>query len=149
MSALNIALDDARVIFVCVGNSCRSQMAQGFYNHLASQRGLELKADSAGTQPEGEVSSGAIEVMAERGIDIARHTSDRVDPQQLLDYDYVIAMGCDDRDVCPATFQGEARDWGIRDPKGESLDVFRTVRDEIENRVRRLLDEIATARPSP
>ena len=143
MSAPNAALDDARVIFVCVGNSCRSQMAQGLFNRLASERGLELNADSAGTQPEGYVSQGAIEVMAERGIDISHHTSDRVDPQALVDYDYVITMGCDDRGLCPATFAGEARDWAIRDPLGHPLDVFRGVRDEIEGRVRELIEELS------
>jgi len=138
---------DGGVIFVCVGNSCRSQMAQGFFNHLARARGLALTADSAGTQPEGHVSPEAIEVMAEHGIDISHHTSDRVDPEALVDCDCVVTMGCDDRDVCPATFRGVARDWGIRDPKGHSIEVFREVRDEIEGYVRDLLDEM-TARSS-
>lgn len=137
------APSSVRVIFVCVGNSCRSQMAQGVFNHLARGRGLELTAGSAGTQPEGHVSPEAIEVMAERGIDISHHTSDRVDPQALVDYDYVITMGCNDRDVCPATFRGDARDWGIRDPKGYSIDVFREVRDDVEGRVRELLQELS------
>lgn len=140
------ALSDVRVIFVCVGNSCRSQMAQGFFNHWAREQGLVRSADSAGTRPEGDVSQGAIDVMAERGINVSHHSSDRVDPQRLSDYDYVITMGCDDRDVCPATFTGDARDWGIRDPKGEPLDVFREVRDEIEGRVRLLVDELVQRR---
>ena len=139
---------NGRVIFVCVGNSCRSQMAQGLFNQLARERGLELEADSAGTQPEGYVSQGAIEVMAERGVDISHHTSDRVDPQALVDYDCVITMGCDDRDVCPAIFRGDTRDWAIRDPLGHPLDVFREVRDEIEGRVRELIEELGTSQGS-
>lgn len=131
-----------RVIFVCVGNSCRSQMAQGFFNHWASAYGLEVEAESAGTQPEGHVSPEAIDVMSERGIDISHHTSDRVEPHQLENYDYVITMGCDDRNVCPSTFRGDARDWEIRDPKGRSIEVFRDVRDETEQRVRELLTEL-------
>jgi len=133
------AMSAIRVIFVCVGNSCRSQMAQGLFNHLASAYGVDGRADSAGTRPEGHVSPEAIEVMAERGIDIAHHTSDRVDPQKLMDYQYVISMGCADRDVCPAAFPGDARDWGVRDPKGHAIETFREVRDEIEQRVRELL----------
>ncbi|MFB6285302.1 MAG: low molecular weight phosphatase family protein [Candidatus Bipolaricaulia bacterium] len=136
------APEDARVIFVCVGNSCRSQMAQGLFNHLAKERDLARTAHSAGTQPEGQVSPEAIDVMSERGIDISHHTPDRVEPHQLANYDYVITMGCDDRNVCPSTFRGDARDWEIRDPKGQSIDVFRTVRDEIEHRVRELLAEL-------
>ncbi len=134
---------NGRVIFVCVGNSCRSQMAQGFFNHLASEHGLDVTAESAGTRPEGHVSPEAIEVMAERGIDIAHQTSDRVEPQELVNVDHVITMGCDDRDVCPATFRGDARDWAIRDPKGHPTGVFREVRDEIEGRVRRMLAELS------
>jgi len=117
-------------------------MAQGFFNHLAEERDLAETALSAGTQPEGQVSPEAIDVMSERGIDISHHTSDRVEPYQLATYDVVITMGCDDRNVCPSTFRGDARDWEIRDPKGQSIDVFRDVRDEIEHRVRELLAEL-------
>ncbi len=131
-----------RVIFVCVGNSCRSQMAQGFLNHLASEHGLHVTVESAGTQPEGLVSPEAIDVMSEQGIDISHHSSDRVEPHHLKNYDYVITMGCDDQNVCPSTFRGDARDWEIRDPKGQPIDTFRDVRDDIEHRVRELLAEL-------
>lgn len=131
-----------RVIFVCVGNSCRSQMAEGFFNHLARERGVDLRAESAGTSPEGFVSPEAIDVMAEPAIDISHQTSKGVVPAELLDYDVVITLGCSDRDVCPATFRGDGRDWDIEDPLGESRDVFRRVRDEIKGRVQALLDEL-------
>lgn len=131
-----------RVIFVCVGNSCRSQMAEGFLNYYAKERGLNAKAESAGTQPAGYVHPDAIRVMREKGIDISHQHSKGITPEQLKDFDYVITMGCSAKNICPATFHGEARDWGIEDPIGQPLEVYRRVRDEIERKVLGLLKEI-------
>ncbi len=130
-----------RVIFVCVGNSCRSQMAEGFFNHQARERGLTIRAASAGTRPAGYVHPKAITVMAEKGIDISGHRSKGITPQELLDYDYVITMGCSDKNICPTTFRGDARDWGIEDPFDQPLEIYRRVRDEIEQKVLALLTE--------
>jgi len=131
-----------KLIFVCVGNSCRSQMAEGFFNHYARERQLELSAESAGTKPAGYVHPRAIAVMAEKGIDISKHRSKGITPQQLLDYDIVITMGCSDKNVCPATFRGDSRDWGIEDPFDQPLEVYRRVRDQIEAKVIALLVEL-------
>lgn len=134
----------ARVIFVCVGNSCRSQMAEGFFHHYARERGLGVRAESAGTKPEGYVHPNAITVMAEKGIDISGHRSKGITPQQLLDYDYVITMGCSDKNICPAGFRGDARDWRIEDPFDQALEIYRRVRDEIAQRVLALLSEFSS-----
>ena len=131
-----------RVIFVCVGNSCRSPMAEGFVRHYAQKMGLHLEVSSAGTRPEGTVNPRAVEAMREVGIDISQHRPRRISPEELLEYDYVITMGCADRGICPASFPGISRDWGIEDPFGKPMDVYRRVRDEIREQVLALLEEI-------
>lgn len=132
-----------KIIFICVGNSCRSQMAEGFARHYAQQMGLDIEIRSAGTQPAGYVHADAITVMREKGIDISRQYSKGFDPQELKDYDYVIAMGCLDSDLCPAGFRGVSEDWGIPDPIGRGLEFYRRVRDMIEEKVLKLLELIA------
>lgn len=127
---------------MCVGNSCRSQMAQGFFNHHARQRGLTLAAESAGTRPAGYVHPTAMEVMREKGIDISHHTSKGITSEKWLGYDYVITMGCSDKDACPANFKGVTRDWGIEDPFDQPLDAYRRARDLIEQKVLALLEEV-------
>ncbi|MFQ5794849.1 MAG: arsenate reductase ArsC [Candidatus Bipolaricaulia bacterium] len=128
-----------KLMFICVGNSCRSQMAEGFARHHAGDR---IEVASGGTAPAGYVSPNAVAVMREVGIDISSHRSTGIDSEALLEYDYVITMGCSDRDVCPADFTGVSRDWGIRDPVSRPIEVFRHVRDEIEMKVMALLEEI-------
>ncbi len=129
-----------KIIFVCVGNSCRSQMAEGFARHYARQRNLNVEIHSAGTHPAGYVHSDAIEVMREKGIDISGQFSKSVAAFDLREFDYVIAMGCLEYDICPANFQGVSEDWGIPDPIGRGLEFYREVRDMIEAKVLRLLD---------
>lgn len=122
-----------RVLFVCVGNSCRSQMAEAFARH----HGLE--AASSGTEPASAVSSRAIEVMAEKGIDMAPEAGYHpkvLDWQGLQGFDRTITMGCGVAESCPTLRTDE--DWGLDDPVGQPLDVFRAVRDDIERRVLQL-----------
>lgn len=132
-----------KIIFVCVGNSCRSQMAEGFAKHYARERNLDIEIHSAGTHPAGYVHQDAIAVMRERGIDISRQSSKGVASFDLRDFDYVIAMGCLESDMCPANFQGVSEDWGIPDPIGRGLEFYRRVRDMIEERVLDLLARIS------
>lgn len=131
-----------KIIFVCVGNSCRSQMAEGFARHYAQQRGLEVEIHSAGTHPAGYVHIDAIAVMHEKSIDISTQYSKGVDPEKLSDFGYVIVMGCLDYNICPANFSGVHEDWGIPDPIGRGLEFYRKVRDVIEEKVLKLLEEI-------
>jgi arsenate reductase len=131
-----------RIIFVCVENACRSQMAAGFARRFARELGLELDIASGGTRPAERVDERAIQVMKEKGIDISRERPKAIDPRGLRDFDYIITMGCGAEGVCPAGFTGRARDWGIADPKGEPLEFYRRVRDEIEQKVRELIEEV-------
>ncbi len=133
-----------KIIFVCVGNSCRSQMAEGFAKHYAQQRNLDVEIHSAGTQPAGYVHSDAIAVMREKNIDISGQSSKGFEPEALKDFDYVIAMGCLGYDICPANFSGISEDWGIPDPIGRGLGFYRNVRDMIEEKVLRLLDRLSS-----
>lgn len=128
-----------RIIFVCVGNSCRSQMAEGFAKHYARQSNLDIEIHSAGTHPAGYVHSDAIAVMREKGIDISQQFSKSVASFDLREFDYVIAMGCLDSNICPANFHGVSEDWGIPDPIGRGLEFYCKVRDMIEERVLNLL----------
>lgn len=120
-----------KVLFVCVGNSCRSQMAEGFARHYG------LEAESAGTEPASGVARDAVRVMAERGIDISGHEPKVLDLGRLGDFDRTITMGCGVAESCPSLRTDE--DWGLDDPVGQDLEVFRAVRDDIEARVRELV----------
>ena len=135
-----------KIIFVCVGNSCRSQMAEGFARHYAQQRGLDIEIHSAGTHPAGYVHPDAIAVMREKGIDISQQFSKSVAMFDLRDFDYVIAMGCLESDICPANFHGVSEDWEIPDPIGRGLEFYRKVRDMIEEKVLSLLERL-TSKP--
>lgn len=120
--------------FICIGNACRSQMAEGFARHLSKK---ETQVFSAGSQPAGFVAPLAMEVMAEKGIDISKHYSKSVDEIPNQTFDVIITMGCGD--ACPYLKGHRRLDWEIADPIGESKEFFRRVRDEIEEEVRLLL----------
>tara|TARA_B100000131_G_scaffold182223_1_gene175810 strand:- start:1764 stop:2135 length:372 start_codon:yes stop_codon:yes gene_type:complete len=119
-----------KVLFVCVGNSCRSQMAEGF----AKNAGFEVA--SAGTVPADGVAPKAVEVMAELNIDISNQTSDMLDLNSLEYWDMVISMGCGVEDTCPA-LKADV-DWGLDDPVGKGLDEYRRIRDQIKGLVEAL-----------
>lgn len=126
-----------RVYFVCVGNSCRSQMAEGFARELG-RNVLEVK--SGGTRPAARVSRTAVEAMEEKGIDISGQEPEPLDPDWAASADYVISMGCGVEETCPADLYERMVDWDLDDPVGQPIEVFREVRDEIEARVRRLVE---------
>lgn len=132
-----------KIIFVCVGNSCRSQMAEGFAKFYSEERNPGYEISSGGTNPEGFVSAHAITVMSEVNIDISDHESKGISPDQLLNYDVVITMGCADKDVCPASFAGINEDWGIEDPFGKPIEAFRTARDKIDVKVKDLFERLS------
>jgi len=128
----------SKVLFVCVRNSGRSQMAEAFFNRLAKGRG---KAKSAGTHPAKRLDENVIEIMWEVGIEISRQRP-KLLPPKLLDWaDRVITMGCGVEEACPATFV-ETEDWALEDPEGKSLEQVRKIRDEIKSRVTKLLNEL-------
>ncbi|HTY12779.1 MAG TPA: arsenate reductase ArsC [Candidatus Omnitrophota bacterium] len=122
------------VLFVCVENSCRSQMAEGWARHLF---GDKLDAYSAGSKPSGAVNSDAIKAMSEINIDISAQRPKSFTDLPVKKFDCVITMGC--QDACPFFPAKEHLDWRIEDPKGKGLDVFRRVREEIGQKVRGLI----------
>lgn len=128
------------VLFVCVGNSARSQMAKGFYNAFARR----TRAESAGTEPAPRVSGKAIEVMREAGIDISGERPKLLTQDMTAEAKRIVTMGCLSRDSCPAFMLSSAKveDWALPDPKGRGIEEFRRVRDEIKARVLRLIEEM-------
>jgi len=118
------------VLFVCVENSCRSQMAEGLARHYFTDR---LKAYSAGSNPSGVVNPNAIEVMKEMGIDISAAKSKGFEDLGIDKFDYVVTLGCKDR--CPFVPSDEHMDWDIEDPKGKPLEDFKKARDHIKEKL--------------
>lgn len=123
-----------KVLFVCVHNSGRSQMAEAFFNRLAGGR---AEAISAGTDPAPAIDPTVVAVMREVGIDLGGRVPKALTPEMLDGADRVITMGCGVEGVCPATFT-ETEDWGLPDPKGQPIEKVREIRDEIERRVARM-----------
>lgn len=129
------------VLFVCVHNAGRSQMAAGFLAHLAGDR---VEVRSAGSLPAEQVNPVAVAAMAEAGIDITDQTPKILTPDAVQASDVVITMGCGD--ACPV-FPGRTYlDWELDDPAGKDIDAVRPIRDEIRDRVRTLLDSLLAAR---
>ena len=129
-----------RVLFVCVENSCRSQMAEGFARSLGV--GL-LDAQSAGSRPSGTVNETAIALMGEAGVDLSRNRSKGIADLPSGAWDYVFTMGCGD--ACPLVPAVRGDDWAIPDPKHLPPDEFRKVRDLIAAKVAALVEEIRSA----
>ena len=126
------------VLFVCVGNSGRSQMAEAFFNQLPLEK---ARATSAGTSLSDTVDPNVARVMKEVGIDISRNRPKKLTADILKQADRVVTMGCGVEGVCPMTFT-ETEDWGLDDPKGKPIDEVRVIRDAIRQKVRSLIEEI-------
>jgi len=129
-----------RILFVCVHNSGRSQMAEAFARHLGVG---SLAAESAGTMPGDAINPIVTEAMRERGIDISHHKTKMVTQAMVNRADRVFTMGCTIDETCPATF-GPLDDWGLEDPTGKPLPVVRRVRDQVEAKVAALLRELTS-----
>jgi protein-tyrosine-phosphatase len=125
------------VLFLCTHNAGRSQMALGFFNALAGERAI---AYSGGSEPAAQVNPVAVAAMAEKGIDIAGEQPKRWTEAMLESADVVVTMGCGD--TCPYVPGTRFVDWPLPDPAGQPLEVVRPIRDEIEARVRALIDEV-------
>ena len=126
------------VLFVCVHNAGRSQMAAGYLQHLAGDR---VRVFSAGSAPADSINPGAVTAMAEEGIDITHNTPELLDTETVRDSDVVITMGCGD--ACPIFPGKRYEDWVLEDPAGQGIDAIRGIRDEIKARVTELLADIA------
>ena len=126
-----------RILFVCVENSCRSQMAEGFAATLG--KGV-MEACSAGSKPADSVNPFAVEAMKEAGIDISAARPKGFNDLPAKEFDYVITLGC--KDVCPIIPAKQHIEWRIDDPRGKDIDFFRYVRDSIKNKTKDLIEEI-------
>jgi len=124
-----------KVLFVCVHNSGRSQMAEAFFKRHAAGEAI---ACSAGTCPASHVDRNVVEAMREIGIDISKQMPKILIPGMIEDADRVVTMGCMAEEVCPALFI-PTEDWHIEDPEGQSIEKVREIRDEIEGKVKLLL----------
>jgi arsenate reductase len=127
-----------KILFVCVHNAGRSQMAESFFNHYAKGK---AQAFSAGTHYASRIDPIVVQAMAERGIDISNKRPKMLTLEMLGVADKVISMGCGVEGVCPATFV-PTEDWQLEDPEGKPIEQVRAIRDEIEAKVKTLIEEI-------
>jgi protein-tyrosine-phosphatase len=127
------------MLFVCVENAGRSQMAEAFANHYGIGK---LVASSAGTMLSDRINPIVVEVMKEKGFDISKNKPKLLNTKMAEDADKIITMGCSVEKFCPAPLLKNVIDWRLEDPKGKPIEEVRKIRDEIERRVRKLIDEI-------
>lgn len=125
------------ILFLCIHNAGRSQMAAGFARELSGDKVLIL---SGGSEPADKINSVAVEVMREIGIDISSYVPQKYNDELLNAVDVVVTMGCGD--TCPYIPGKRYVDWPLDDPKGQPLDEVRRIRDEIKNRVTELLTQL-------
>jgi arsenate reductase (thioredoxin) len=128
------------VLFVCVHNAGRSQIAAGFLRKLAGDR---VRVRTAGSEPAEEINPVAVEAMREVGIDVSEEVPRALTNDYVREADVVITMGCGD--ACPIYPGKRYEDWELEDPAGKDLETVRRIRDEIEARVQALIDELAPA----
>jgi arsenate reductase (thioredoxin) len=131
-------MSNPTVLFVCVHNAGRSQMAAGYLRHLAGDR---VRVLSAGSAPADSINPVAVEAMAEEGIDITEAVPTILTTESVKESDVVITMGCGD--ACPIFPGKRYEDWELDDPAGAELDDVRRIRDEIRGRVAGLIEELA------
>jgi len=128
-----------RVLFVCVENAGRSQMAAALVKDYGRGR---IEAESAGTMPANEVNPVVVQVMREKGIDLSANKPKLITNEMVQEADMIIVMGCSAQGFCPTPLLNKVIDWGIEDPKGKPIEKVREIRDEIERRVKKLIEEI-------
>jgi arsenate reductase len=129
--------ENPTVLFVCVHNAGRSQMAAGYLQHLAGGR---INVLSAGSEPADEINPVAVQAMAEEGIDITAATPKVLTDEAVQESDVVITMGCGD--ACPFYPGKRYEDWKLDDPAGQGIDAVRPIRNEIRARIEKLIGEL-------
>lgn len=127
------------ILFVCVENAGRSQMAEGFFNNYASKG---LRAISAGTRPASQINPLAVQAMKEAGIDISAQKSKIITDDMICNSVKTVNMGCMDKSECPLLFLNNPIDWDIEDPKGQPIEKVREIRDDIERRIKELVKNL-------
>jgi arsenate reductase (thioredoxin) len=136
--------EEKTVLFVCVENAARSQMAEAFFRKYASKAYL---ATSAGTRPAAEINPLAVEVMKQLGIDISKQKSKILTEDMIRNADVRVNMGCMAKESCPTLFIHNLLEWRIEDPKGKQIEKVREIRDKIELRVRQLAADLVKSSP--
>ncbi|MCI0558241.1 MAG: arsenate reductase ArsC [Nitrososphaera sp.] len=131
------------ILFVCVENAGRSQIAEGLFNGKYAPRGY--RAVSAGTRPTPEINPLAVQAMKEIGIDISGQKPKIVTDDMIRNSAKAVNMGCMDESECPLLFMNNVLDWGIEDPKGKSIEKVREIRDDIEKRVKEIAKTLESA----
>ena len=131
------------ILFVCVENAGRSQMAEGFFNNIAPEG---YRAVSAGTKPVSQINPLAIDVMKEVDIDISNQKSKEITEDMMRDSFKTVNMGCMDKESCPTLFLPNVLDWNMEDPRGKPIEKVREIRDEIEQRVKELVASIKVSK---
>ena len=139
--------ESTRIAFVCVRNAGRSQMATAFAERERADRGLEDRVEilTGGTDPADAVHDGVREAMADVGFDLSDRTPREITEDELRSCDYVATMGCSTLDVGTVGEDVDVRDWALADPGGRDLERVREIRDEVEQLVRALFDELESA----
>lgn len=127
------------ILFVCIENAGRSQMAEAFFNKYAPR---EYEAISAGTKPVPQINPIAVQVMGEIGIDISKQKSKEISDDMIRNSSRIVNMGCIEKVSCPTLFLHDLLDWNIEDPKNKPIEKVREIRDEIDLRVKELVTGI-------
>jgi arsenate reductase (thioredoxin) len=127
-----------KILFVCVENAGRSQMAEAFAKKYG---GGKVVASSAGNKPAEHVNPVVVEVMKEKGIDLSPNKPKLLSAKLAMEADLIVTMGCDDQGVCPGPFFKPTIEWHLEDPKGKPIEKVRKIRDEIEQKVKQLITE--------
>ena len=125
-----------RILFVCVENAGRSQMAEAFANKYGKDKFI---VSSAGNKPADRINPVVAEAMKEKGIDISNNKPKMLTLPMVQDADSIVTMGCNDQGICPGPFFKPTIDWKLEDPKGKTIEKVREIRDDIERRVKKLI----------
>ena len=128
-----------KILFVCVENAGRSQMAEAFFKKYLPSG---FQPISAGTKPAARVNPIVIQAMKEVGIDIENNSPQNISQQMINEAEIAVNMGCMDKESCPVLFLKNAEDWQIQDPKGKSIDEVRKIRDQIEHKVKEFVSQL-------
>jgi len=129
--------EKTKIVFLCVENARRSQMAEGFAEPFGQEK---VEVYSAGSRPASKIDPLVIEVMKEKGIDLSTKRPKSLNDLPSIEMDYLITMGCEE--TCPAVLAKKIIGWEIPDPKGKSIESYREIRDLLEDKVRAFMEEI-------
>jgi len=128
-----------KILFVCVENAGRSQMAEAFARQHGGDR---FVISSAGNKPAEKVNPIVVDALKEKGVDISVNKPKLLTFQMAQDADLIVTMGCNDQGICPGPFFKPTVDWALEDPKGKPIEEVREIRDDIERRVQKLIEEL-------